>query len=84
MILQFRSNGSLKTTTKMGRVEPPPKEGKWKMLAWDESKQMMNIQCTLGDQTTEHEVRFIEPDLIELIPPNMAGTNNRIKFRRMK
>jgi hypothetical protein len=84
MILQFRSSGSLRTTTKLGRMDPPPKEGKWKMVSWDETKQVMSIQCTLGDQTTDHEVRFIEPDLIELIPPNMAGTSNRIKFRRMK
>jgi hypothetical protein len=84
MVLKFGSSGSLQTITKMGRFDPPPKQGNWKMLAWDETKQMMSIQCTLDGQTTEHHVHFIETDLIELIPPNMAGTGGQIRFRRMK
>jgi hypothetical protein len=84
MVLKFGSSGSLQTITKMGRFDPPPKNGNWKMLAWDETKQLMSIQCTLDGQTTEHDVHFIKTDLIELIPPNMAGTGKRIQFRRMK
>jgi hypothetical protein len=84
MLLQFHPNGKLKTTTRMGSFDPPPKEGSWRQLSFDDAKNVMTIECTIGTQVTEHEVAFLDNDLIELVPPNMAGTNNKIKFSRSK
>lgn len=84
MVLQFDSNGTLKTMTKMGRFNAPPKQGTWKLLRWDEPSQSMNIECSIAGQTTEHKVHFLEADLIELVPPNLAGTNSLLRFQRIK
>ena len=42
----------------------------------------MTILCELFGQQTQHEVQFIEKDLIRLVPPNMAGTKSKLTFRR--
>jgi hypothetical protein len=84
MLLQFHPDGTLKTTTRMGSFDPPPKEGTWKQLTFDAANNVMTIECRIGTQVTDHEVSFLEEDLIELVPPNMAGTNSKIKFTRRK
>ncbi len=84
MRLYFQSSGKLRTITEIGKVAPIPKEGRWRLLSFDESSQRMQIECTLGQQTTEHEVRFVDPDTIELVPPNMAGTEVKVKFERIQ
>lgn len=84
MLLQFNRNGTWKTVTRMGNFDPPPKEGTWKQLSYDAAKKLMFIQCRIETQITEHEVLFLEDDLMELVPPNMAGTNSKIKFSRRK
>jgi hypothetical protein len=84
MVLKFRANGKLTTMTRMGRLDPPAKEGTWEELSFVSEKNLMVIKCKLGNQITEHEVQFLETDLIELVPPNMAGTNNKVKFIRSR
>jgi hypothetical protein len=83
MLLQFEANGALTTRTKMGRFDAPPKQGTWRLLDWNEAQNRMEIECSISGQATMHEIRFLEPDLIELIPPNLAGTNSWLRFRRI-
>lgn len=84
MQIEFRGNGGLATITRMGRVDPKPKQGSWQMVSYDSATNQMQIKCTLGLQQTEHEVTFLDANTIKLIPPNMAGTNVRITFSRQE
>jgi len=81
MMLVFYSSGALQTKTQMGAVNRE-KNGSWNVVEFDEENSKMMICCELMDQQTEHEVQFIEEDLIRLVPPNMAGTKSKLKFRR--
>ena len=81
MMLVFYASGSLQTNTRMGDVNRE-KNGSWNVVEFDEEKSKMKIRCDLMGQQTEHEVRFIEEDLIRLVPPNMAGTKSKLTFRR--
>jgi hypothetical protein len=44
----------------------------------------MKIRCDLAMQSTEHEIEFENPDTIRWIPPNLAGTRQKIRFIRAK
>lgn len=81
MVLAFYASGSLKTKTRIGDVNRE-KIGSWKVVHFDEEESVMKISCELMGQQTEHEVRFIENDLIRFVPPNMAGTKSKLTFRR--
>ncbi|QEG24474.1 hypothetical protein [Mariniblastus fucicola] len=81
MKLSFYASGALQTKTRMGEVNRE-KNGLWKVIEFDEEEAVMKISCELMGQQTEHEVRFIEKDLIRLVPPNMAGTKSKLSFRR--
>jgi hypothetical protein len=81
MVLVFYASGSLRTNTRMGELNRE-KNGSWNVVKFDEEKSKMKIRCELMGQQTEHEVRFIEEDLIRLVPPNMAGTKSKLTFRR--
>lgn len=81
MTITFYSSGSLKTQTRIGQVNRE-KNGSWELVSFDDEESQMNIRCELMDQQTEHKVQFIESDLIRLVPPNMAGTRSKLKFRR--
>jgi len=81
MSLQFKSNGRLTTTTRMGSIDSN-KDGTWKFVSFDEATQTMKISCTLGMQETEHEVQFLSDAKIKLAPPNMAGLNQKLEFQR--
>jgi len=81
MVLAFYASGSLQTKTRIGNVNRE-KNGSWKVVNFDEEESKMKISCELMGQQTEHEVRFIETDLIRLVPPNMAGTKSKLTFRR--
>lgn len=81
MVLAFYASGSLKTKTRIGQVNRE-KNGSWKLINFDEEDSVMKINCDLMGQQTEHEVRFIEDDLIRFVPPNMAGTKSKLTFRR--
>ncbi len=82
MQIEFRGNGTFSTITQMGWVTPQPKQGRWEMLAFDPTKNKMRIKCTIGLQETEHDVEFIDPNTIKLVPPNMAGVKLKITFTR--
>lgn len=81
MMLAFTASGSLQTKTRIGDGIRE-KNGSWNVVDFDEEQSVMKIQCELMGQQTEHEVRFIEEDLIRLVPPNMAGTKSKLTFRR--
>ena len=81
MQLSFYASGSLQTKTRIGGVIRE-KNGSWSVVDYDEEDSRMTIRCELIGQQTEHEIRFIETDLIRLVPPNMAGTTSKLTFRR--
>ncbi len=81
MVLSFFASGSLQTKTRMGDVIRE-KNGSWNVVDFDEEESRMKIRCELMGQQTDHDIRFLEPDLIRLIPPNMAGTSSKLTFRR--
>jgi len=81
MVLAFYASGSLQTKTRIGNVNRE-KNGLWNVIDFDEEESVMKISCELMGQQTEHEIRFIETDLIRLVPPNMAGTKSKLTFRR--
>lgn len=81
MVLSFFASGSLQTKTRMGDVIRE-KNGSWNVADYDEEESRMKIRCELMGQQTEHDVRFVEADLIRLVPPNMAGTSSKLTFRR--
>lgn len=81
MMLAFYASGSLQTKTRIGNVNRE-KNGSWNVIDYDEEESVMKISCELMGQQTDHEVRFIESDLIRLVPPNMAGTKSKLTFRR--
>ncbi len=84
MRIQFRGNGTMTTITTMGRVTPVPKQGRWSLQSWDEANQILKIECSLSGQSTEHEIEILDDDTIRLVPPNMAGLNLKLKFKRIK
>jgi len=81
MMLEFSANGSLRTITDMGQLQQE-KQGTWSFVAGSNGGKKLAIRCLLNQQTSEVEVEFIEPELISLVPPNMAGLNTKLTFRR--
>ena len=81
MLLRFYRNGRLETTTAMGAVNRN-KQGQWKMVSFNQSTNLMTIQCNIQMQESEHKITFVDQDTIELVPPNMAGTTMKLKFKR--
>jgi hypothetical protein len=81
MKLTFSWTGSLQTQTMIGQMQSQ-KKGSWELTEFDEQKSIMTVQCDLAGQQTEHKIKFIEDDLIRLVPPNMAGLKTKINFRR--
>lgn len=81
MVVQFQSSGRLATETAIGNINSV-KNGTWKFLSYSEASNTMQIECNLAGQITEHEIEFMSADLILWVPPNMAGTSNRMQFRR--
>ena len=81
MLIRFRANGRLSTTTAMGNIDSE-KSGSWQFVEFDQETRMMTIKCTLGGQESEHQIEFLADDIIKLTPPNMAGLNSKLEFRR--
>ena len=82
MSVEFRSDGVLKTQTLMGSMDRQ-KEGSWTLLSFDESSSTMRLKCVLGMQETEHEIELLDEDTIRMIPPNMAGVEMKLRFKRV-
>jgi len=81
MVIQFRRNGGFETKTLIGAVDRK-KEGRWEFVSFDAAAGSMIISCEIKSETTEHEVKFVDQDTIELVPPNMAGTTMKLRFKR--
>ena len=81
MLIRFSWNGQLETSTKMGEIDQG-KIGTWKFISYDESSDKMVVSCDIQSQQSEHEINFINPTTIKLVPPNMAGTRTKIKFTK--
>ena len=83
MRLEFLSGGIFKTSTSMGSVQGK-KEGQWEWLSFDEQHSTAKLRFTIGLQVTEHDVLFLDDESIELIPPNMAGLDMKVRFSRSR
>jgi hypothetical protein len=83
MVLTFSRSGKLATATNMGAVVQE-KQGTWKMTSFDEQSSLMQVDCVLQGQNSTHEIEFLDQETIKLIPPNMAGTKLKLKFKRQK
>ena len=83
MTIEFQSSGELKTVTAIGSINSE-KVGTWKLLNHDTERGVMEIECVLQSQRTQHEIEFESDDLIRWVPPNMAGTSSRMQFERLK
>ncbi len=81
MSVEFRSDGVLKTRTLMGSMNRQ-KEGTWELLSYDESSSTMRLKCILELQETEQDVEFLDQSTIQMIPPNLAGLEMKLRFRR--
>jgi hypothetical protein len=83
MTIEFERSGVLRTSTRIGKIDRE-KIGRWKLVRYDSADQILNVQCTLGLQTTEHEIQLIDENTIELVPPNMAGLRLKLRFQRAR
>lgn len=82
MTVQFHRSGTLTTTTRMGKIDSV-KTGTWTAISENRNSDIIQIQCQLGMQATEHEIELIDSDSIRWIPPNMAGTKQKLRFVRV-
>jgi hypothetical protein len=81
MTVQFAWRGQLQTITMLGKIQST-KTGKWRIVRYDPAKNILQIECDLQGQTTTHDIEFETDDTIRWIPPNLAGTNRKLKFQR--
>ena len=81
MLVSFHRNGQLETSTAMGTVHRK-KAGRWELVSFNESEKIMTIECEMQMQKTQHEITFVDDDTIKLVPPNMAGTTMKTRFKR--
>ena len=65
----------------MGNIQGA-KQGTWQVVDFDEATNVLKVNCLVGVESTEHAIEFLEEDLIQLVPPNMAGLTLKLKFRR--
>ena len=82
MTIEFSSSGKLTTTTRMGKIDSI-KTGTWKSLVSDEAAGPIRIECQIGMQSTTHEIDY-QGGTISWIPPNLAGTKQKILFVRVE
>ena len=81
MLIRFSWNGQLESSTKMGEIDQG-KTGTWEFISYDASSDNMMVLCDIHNQQSEHEITFINPTTIKLVPPNMAGTRTKITFTK--
>jgi hypothetical protein len=81
MLIRFSWNGQLESSTKMGEIDQG-KMGTWEFISYDASSDKMMVLCDIQNQQSEHEITFINPTTIKLVPPNMAGTRTKITFTK--
>jgi hypothetical protein len=81
MQVHFNYSGSLMTETNLGSVATK-KYGSWKFLNYDAASKTARIECFMLDETTEFDVLVDDENTIRLVPPNMAGLKQKMKFVR--
>ena len=81
MLIRFLSSGALETVTNMGAIQQQ-KNGTWNLVSYDEATKQAIVSCEIQSQESEHEITLIDDKTIKLVPPNMAGTTTKLKFRR--
>lgn len=81
MSVEFQSNGVLKSQTMMGSMNRQ-KEGTWKLLSFDEASSTMRLKCVLGLQESQLDIEFLDVDTIQMVPPNLAGLEMKLRFKR--
>ncbi len=79
----FGKNGTLLTRTHINAINSE-KNGTWRFLFYDEHKKEMEVECHLMDQTVNCVLTFLSQDELEMVPPNMAGLTEKLKFRRSR
>jgi hypothetical protein len=79
--LQFYRNGRLDTVTQLPNIQTQ-KSGRWRWIAFDPATRMATIECELMQQRTQHQVEFVDPQTIRLVPPNMAGLKLQLEFKK--
>lgn len=77
----FTAGGAWQTTTRTGQIDTT-KSGKWKLLKWDPAGPTATIECSQGQQTSEHRIEWLDDDSVKMTPPNMAGLTIKLVFRR--
>jgi len=85
MTLDFRSNGQLVTTTKLGKIDSK-KTGRWAMIRFDPPS-AMTVECFLdeqSDQSRQLEVTWIDEQTIRMTPPNMSGQKMKLNFKKQQ
>ena len=83
MTLDFRSNGQLVTTTKLGKIDSK-KSGHWRMIKFDPPA-TMTVECYLDEQSNQSrrlEVDLIDDQTIRMTPPNMSGQRMKLNFKK--
>ena len=83
MTLDFRSNGQLVTTTKLGKINSE-KKGRWQMVDFTPPS-TMTIECYLdqqSDQSRQLEIAWIDDETIRMTPPNMSGQKIKLNFKK--
>lgn len=81
MVLDFRADGTLLTRTALGQLQQQ-KAGTWRFVSASADGRVLAIRCLLSQQTTDVQVEFTAADQISLVPPNLAGLNTKLSFRR--
>ncbi|MEM9411894.1 MAG: hypothetical protein AAGA30_12315 [Planctomycetota bacterium] len=81
MLVQFENSGKLLTETAIGNINSQ-KRGKWELIEFDVQSGDLPIECLLQGQKTRHNIQFDDAELIRWIPPNMAGTEEEMQFRK--
>jgi hypothetical protein len=81
--LQFYRNGRFDTVTTLPNIQTH-KSGKWRLVEMDPTGRTATIEFELMRQRTVHDVERIDADTIRLTPPNMAGLNIQLTFKRKR
>ncbi|MEM7782727.1 MAG: hypothetical protein AAF623_05180 [Planctomycetota bacterium] len=83
MSLILRANGTFQTVTQMGAINQS-KKGSWRIMDYTEGSKTIRVSFETNIQTSEHEIEFVDEDTIRLVPPNMAGLQLKLRFKRKK
>ncbi len=81
MTLIFHRNGSLETITDFPAARSH-KHWRWSMVSWDAVKRVAVVRCEMDPESVTTTIRFIDPETIQLVPPNIAVLETELQFTR--